>query len=107
MIALAFVISAITAGVVGLLLASNVKSWVPLSGNAYLLNAIGAAYIGTIFSPSRRPNVLGTLIGVVLLSFVANGLLLIGWNFYWQQVSTGVLIFVVLAVGALNGRQRH
>jgi len=107
MIALAFVISAVTAGVVGLLLASNVKSWVPLSGNAYLLNAIGAAYIGTIFSPSRRPNVLGTLLGVVLLSFVANGLLLIGWNFYWQQVSTGVLIFVVLAVGALSGRQRH
>ncbi|MFZ4835316.1 ABC transporter permease [Rouxiella sp. Mn2063] len=107
MIALAFVISALTAGVVGLILASNVKAWVPLSGNAYLLNAIGAAYIGTIFSPARRPNVPGTLIGVVLLSFVANGLLLIGWNFYWQQVSTGLLIFVVLAVGALSGRQRH
>jgi ribose transport system permease protein len=46
------------------------------------------------------------LLGVVLLSFVANGLLLIGWNFYWQQVATGVLIFLVLAAGALKGRQR-
>jgi ribose transport system permease protein len=50
--------------------------------------------------------VLGTLLGVVLLSFIANGLLLVGWNFYWQQVATGGLIFIVLAVGALRAR-RH
>ncbi len=102
--AAAFVLSALTAGVVGLILAANVKAWVPLSGNAYLLNAIGATFIGATFSSSRRPNVPGTLLGVVLLSFVANGLLLIGWNFYWQQVATGVLIFIVLAVGAIRGR---
>lgn len=104
--AAAFALSALTAGVVGLILAANVKAWVPLSGNAYLLNAIGATFIGATFSASRRPNVPGTLLGVVLLSFVANGLLLIGWNFYWQQVATGVLIFIVLAVGAVRGRHR-
>jgi len=27
-----------------------------------------------------------------------NGLLLIGWNFYWQQVAVGLLVFAVLAV---------
>jgi ribose transport system permease protein len=105
--AVAFVLGAVIAGVVGLMLASNVKAWVPLSGNAYLLNAIGAAFIGTTFSRSRRANVPGTLLGVILLSFVANGLLLIGWNFYWQQVASGVLIFVVLAAGALSARQKH
>ncbi|ORM57883.1 branched-chain amino acid ABC transporter permease [Pantoea rodasii] len=102
----AFVLSALIAGVVGLILAANVKAWVPLSGNAYLLNAIGASFIGAAFAPSRRPNVIGTLLGVVFLSFIANGLLLIGWNFYWQQVATGVFIFIVLAVGALRNR-RH
>ncbi|WP_158782982.1 ABC transporter permease [Pantoea sp. BAV 3049] len=101
-----FVLSAVIAGIVGLMLASNVKAWVPLSGNAYLLNAIGAAFIGATFSATRRPNVPGTLLGVILLSFVANGLLLTGWNFYWQQVATGVLIFGVLAAGALNNRRR-
>ncbi len=104
--AVAFALSGVIAGVVGLMLASNVKAWVPLSGNAYLLNAIGAAFIGATFSASKRPNVPGTLLGVLLLSFVANGLLLVGWNFYWQQVATGVLIFIVLAVGALRSRQR-
>lgn len=103
--ALAFIFSALVAGIVGLILAANVKAWVPLSGNAYLLNAIGASFIGATFAPSRRPNVPGTLLGVVLLNFIANGLLLVGWNFYWQQVATGALIFVVLAVGALRARR--
>jgi ribose transport system permease protein len=40
------------------------------------------------------------------LSIVTNGLLLIGWNFYWQQVGTGVLIFFVLAVSFLGRRLR-
>ncbi len=103
--AVAFILSALIAGVVGLILAANVKAWVPLSGNAYLLNAIGASFIGATFSTTRRPNVPGTLLGVILLSFVANGLLLIGWSFYWQQVATGVLIFIVLALGGLRDRR--
>jgi ribose transport system permease protein len=50
---------------------------------------------------------LGTILGVLLLSFVANGLLLIGWNFYWQQVGTGVLIFLVLAVSFLGRKVKN
>jgi ribose transport system permease protein len=41
---------------------------------------------------------------VLLLNIVANGLLLIGWNYYWQQVGTGVLIFLVLAVSSSERR---
>jgi ribose transport system permease protein len=33
---------------------------------------------------------------------LANGLNLIGINFYWQAVARGVLIFLALAIGALN-----
>ncbi|UVT05482.1 ABC transporter permease [Burkholderia glumae] len=99
-----FVASALVYGVVGLLLSSTVKAYVPLSGNGYLLNAIGATFIGTTLSPARRPSVPGTLLGVLLLSLVANGLLLIGWNFYWQQVATGALILMVLALSFAGRR---
>ncbi|MBB3257258.1 ribose transport system permease protein [Paraburkholderia bannensis] len=99
-----FVAGALIYGVVGLLLSSMVKAYVPQAGNGYLLNAIGATFIGTTLSGARRPNVPGTLLGVLLLSLVANGLLLIGWNFYWQQVATGVLIFAVLALSFATRR---
>jgi ribose transport system permease protein len=88
----------------GIIVSCTVRSYVPLSGNAFLLDAIGATFIGTTLSAERRPNVAGTLLGVVLLGIVKNGLLLIGWNFYWQQVGTGVLIFLILAVSFATGR---
>jgi ribose transport system permease protein len=105
--AAAFIASALIYGVAGLLLSSTVKAYVPQAGNGYLLNAIGATFIGTTLSPTRRPGVVGTLLGVLLLSLVANGLLLIGWNFYWQQVATGALIFAVLAVSFAQRRGRY
>ncbi|QQQ52792.1 ABC transporter permease [Pseudomonas syringae] len=92
-----FFASALACAVAGILLSSTVNAYVPMSGNAYLINAIGAVFIGTTLSRQGRPNIPCTLLGVLFINVIANGLLLIGWNFYWQQVATGALIFLVLA----------
>jgi len=94
----AYILVGLTAAFAGLILTSTVTVYIPNSGNAFLLNAIGAAFIGTTIHPHGRPNVFGTILGVLLLAIVSNGLLLSGLNFYWQQVGTGVLIFLVLAL---------
>jgi ribose transport system permease protein len=99
-----FILSAIVCGLAGIVLSSTVKAYVPLSGNAYLLDAIGATFIGTTLHPLSRPSVFGTMLGVLLLAIITNGLLLVGWNFYWQQVARGLLIFAVLAVSFLGRR---
>ncbi|RVV97082.1 ABC transporter permease [Mesobaculum littorinae] len=93
-----FIACAAISGVAGILLSSTVRSYVPFSGDAFLLDAIGATFIGTAISAERRPSVFGTLLGVLLLAVMRNGLLLIGWNFFWQQVGIGVLVFLVLGV---------
>lgn len=92
-----FVGSAVLAGITGILLSATVRSYVPESGSAFLLDAIGATFIGTAISAERRPSVIGTILGVMLLAITKNGLLLIGWNFFWQQVGIGILVFLVLA----------
>ena len=101
--------TALACGVAGVLLSSMVSAYVPLSGNAFLLNAIGAVFIGTTLSRQGRANIPGTLLGVLFINVIANGLLLIGWNFYWQQVATGVLIFAVLTFSFASRRvlERH
>jgi ribose transport system permease protein len=104
--ALVYVLGALVCGVAGLVLSATVNVYVPYSGNAFLLNAIGATFIGTTLSRDGRPLILGTILGVLLLGIVANGLLLVGWNFYLQQVGTGVLIFLVLAVSFASRRGR-
>lgn len=97
-----YILVSTIAAVVGLILTSTVTVYIPSSGNAFLLNAIGATFIGTTYDRHGRPNVPGTVLGVLLLGIVANGLLLSGLNFYWQQVGTGLLIFSVLAIGFAN-----
>lgn len=98
------VATALACGVAGVLLSATVSAYVPLSGNAFLLNAIGAVFIGTTLSRQGRANIPGTLLGVLFINVIANGLLLIGWNFYWQQVATGVLIFAVLTFSFASRR---
>ncbi len=103
-VTIAYGLAALVAAIAGILLTATVSVYIPNSGNAFLLNAIGATFIGTTLSPLRRPNIPGTALGVLLLAIVANGLLLSGLNFYWQQVGTGLLIFAVLAFSFLRGR---
>ncbi|WP_454684177.1 ABC transporter permease [Ancylobacter moscoviensis] len=103
-LAFIYIASAAIASIAGILISANVNAYVPYSGNAYLLNSIGAAFIGTSLSRTRRANIPGALLGVLLLGFVSNGLLLIGWNFYWQQVGSGLLIFLALLL-AFTGRR--
>ena len=68
---------------------------VPLSGiekTAILLNVIGQDKAFDVLKKLKDPDVRK------LLAVMRNGLLLIGWNFFWQQVGIGVLVFLVLAL---------
>ncbi|QHF03265.1 ABC transporter permease [Pseudomonas asturiensis] len=102
-----FIGSALACAVAGIVLSSTVNAYVPMSGNAYLISAIGAVFVGTTLSRQGRPNIVGTLLGVLFINVIANGLLLIGWNFYWQQVATGALIFLVLAFSFASRHLLH
>lgn len=99
-----FIGTSFACAVAGILLSATVNAYVPMSGNAYQITAIGAVFIGTTLHPHGRVNVPGTLLGVLFSNVIGNGLLLIGWNFYWQQVATGALIFIVLAFSFASRR---
>ncbi|MBD9388555.1 ABC transporter permease [Agrobacterium sp. AGB01] len=105
-IAIVYMLTALIGGLSGIFLSANVNAYMPFSGNTFLMNAIGAAYIGTTTSARGTPNILGTLVGVLFLAIVANGLLMIGWDFYWQQFGSGVAIFLSLALSYGIGRLR-
>lgn len=104
---LAYIISGLASAVGGIILSSSGGSYVPLSGDFYLMDSIGAVFIGITIDREAQPNVLGTLLGVLFLGVVANGLNLVGLNFYWKTVAKGVLIFGALIMGALNRRKKN
>jgi ribose transport system permease protein len=99
---LIYTISGISAAVAGLLVASQVRSGQPMVGKSFLWDAIGAAYLSTLMSKNMRPNILGTLFGVIVLAVLTNGLTLLGLNFYWKEFFRGFLIIIILLISVVK-----
>lgn len=98
---LALAISGAMAALGGIILSSTVASGQPGAGDALLLDGFTAAAIGTVTFRRGEYNVLGTVLAVVLLATMLNGMTMIGWEPYWQNIVKGVIL--VAAVGASVG----
>ena len=100
-----YVAAGITAAVGGVLLSSGLRIYTPHAGFSYLLNAIAAVFIGASMHARNRPNVPGTLVGVLFLGVVANGLDLIGLDFNLKAAMQGLILLVALVVAVLVSRR--
>lgn len=97
-----FVISGIGAAVAGLMLFSRLSTAHPTQGEGLMLQAIAAVFLGMTMSEEGQPNVLGTLIGVLIIGVLANGLTQMQIDTYIQQISTGVIIVLAVTLSSLS-----
>ena len=49
----------------------------------------------------------GTLIGVIFLGILVNGMTLLNISEYWQHVVRGVLILSAVLINRINSASRH
>lgn len=103
-----FVLSALMAGVAGVILTSISSSAQPVGGQGYLLEAFAAVFLGATVLGKGKPHILGTLIGVLFLYLVNSGMNMLGFPFAARQLFAGlVLIIAVGANAALNREELH
>ncbi len=101
-----FVFASATCAIGGIIGSANLRMFTPLAGYSYLLDAIAAVFIGASIHPQGRPNVPGTLIGVLFLGIVANGLNLLGLNFNTKDALSGIILVGALALAVMQKRLR-
>jgi ribose/xylose/arabinose/galactoside ABC-type transport system permease subunit len=87
---LVFLLSSLSAGVAGILDFSYVGSVGPSDAGSLLFSVIAAVVIGGASLNGGRGTVLGTLLGVVLLSLLNNGLALLGVGSFAQLLFIGM-----------------
>jgi len=93
-----YVVSGALAGISGVILSSRVISGPPNLGAGYKLDAIAAVVIGGASLMGGRGTIWGTLLGLLLIQTLNNGLDILVVPAYWQSVISGVLIVSAVAV---------
>jgi ribose transport system permease protein len=101
-----YTVSAVLAGVVGILHAARLNQGTANVGQFYELYAIAAAVIGGTSLFGGVGTVLGTIVGASILSTIWNSMVLLKVSAYWQNVVLGVVIVVAVSVDILRKRSK-
>ena len=102
----ALTLSALGAAMGGVMLTARLGTGQPGAGEPYLLDSLTAVFLGmTAFKPGRA-TVQGTLVGVVIIGMLDNGLNLLGAPFYLQNEVRGVVMIAAVSLAVLRGEIR-
>jgi ribose transport system permease protein len=88
----------------GLLLAARLGSVQHTMGEALLLPAYAAVFLGATASRTGTPNVGGTFLGVVIAGIIANGLTIVGAEPFVQRMVTGAIILAAVLMRRIGQR---
>ncbi len=96
----AYALLGVLAGLAALLYVARLRNVEINIGTTIALEAIAATILGGTQIEGGVGNLLGTLLGVVFIKLVQNGLILVGVSSLWEAVVIGSLLIVVLSADA-------
>ena len=99
-----YVASGLLSGLAGIVLASRLDSSQPSAGLGYELDAIAAVVIGGASLSGGVGGIGGTVVGVLIIGVLHNGLNLTGVSPFIQQVVIGVVIALAVSSDTLRRR---
>lgn len=101
----AFAAAGVIAAFGGVVLAAQLGSANPDVGQAYLLPAFSAVFLGATQIRPGRVNVLGTLVAIFLLATGVKGLQLVGAPNYIEALFNGTALITAVALSARTAKQ--
>lgn len=94
-----FALAGAVAGLAGVLLTARTGSGQPVSGSSGLeLEAITAAALAGTALQGGKGSIPSTILAVVILGVLTNGLTVLGVNPFWQNVAKGALLVIAVVI---------
>jgi len=101
----AYIISGLFTGLAGIAYASTFQAVAPGSGAGLELDAIGGAIIGGTSMNGGMGSVVGSLLGVFIMSMLKTGLPYIGLQANWQQIITCIVLIVAVFIDVQKNKK--
>ena len=100
-----YVIAGTLAGIGGVVLTGRLDSAQPIAASGLELNAIAAVVIGGASLFGGKGSLVGTLLGVLIIGLINNGLTLSNVQPFWVQFIQGAVIFGAVLIDSLNQKR--
>jgi ribose transport system permease protein len=101
-----FVLTGMCATLSGMLLMARIVTGTPTIGLGWELNVIAGVVIGGVSLFGGAGSIIGAVIGLLIMSVVNNGLVVIKLDPYWQTAAIGVIMIVAVAIDILRRRSK-
>ena len=95
----------IMAGIAGVIIASRLYSGQPTAGDGAEMDAIAAVVVGGTSMSGGSGTLGGTLIGVLIIGILNNGLNLMGVDSNWQYIVKGLVILLAVYVDWIRNKK--
>jgi ribose transport system permease protein len=99
---IAFGLTGLGAAGAGLMYAARVASANPTQGSGLMLDAIAAVFLGMTMSRQGEPRVIYTLVGVLILGILDNGLTQMQVDSYIREILVGVIVIAAVAIASFS-----
>lgn len=100
-----YTFTGIMAGLAGVVIASRLYSGQPRSGEGAEMDAIAAVVVGGTSMSGGSGRLGGTLIGVLIIGVLNNGLNLMGVDSNWQYIVKGMVILLAVYLDFIRNRK--
>ena len=93
-----YMLSALTAGIDGILYTGRFAAGAPQAGEPLLLDSIAAVVIGGASLFGGSGTIIGTIIGALIIAVIQYGLVFLNVEPFWQFIAVGLVIIVSVLV---------
>lgn len=102
-----YILSGVLCGISGVLAAARFTVASPIIGDGQEMTAISSAVIGGASLNGGIGSILGSMLGLLLLSFINNALVLLNVNVYWQEFINGVILLLAVLIDYFSHRNEN